>query len=169
MKKDDIPICTIIGKSVNELPFGMDEKYPKCTALKINLAAKINELYLNGVTHFACNCEYGIPLWAAEIILALKIYKPELYLHIVAPYEEQAAKWNEEIRERYFNIHEKADTVHILKNIYNDNILSYHYAEKFMLDNSTMLLIDEHNNEIIRYARKCNLNIVYLDNKSTSL
>lgn len=31
-------------------------------------------MYCNGYDTFQVNCEYGIPLWTAEIITALKMY-----------------------------------------------------------------------------------------------
>ena len=49
-------ICTILGRSVNELPYGMDEEYADCLALKTNLAYQIHNLYLDGVTNFLCTC-----------------------------------------------------------------------------------------------------------------
>ena len=57
-----------------------------------------------GVTHFSVACDYGVGLYAAEIINALRNDDPELMLFCITPYEEQATKWTPELRERYFDM-----------------------------------------------------------------
>ena len=43
-------------------------------------------------------------LYAAELINVLREDDPELMLFCFTPYEEQAAKWTPELRERYFDM-----------------------------------------------------------------
>lgn len=84
------------------------------------------------------NCEYGIPLWSAEIILALKMYN-DITLNVAMPYEEQSTKWSEDIRNRFFHIHEYADRVCIVSNHYTP--ICYECTDKFMIENSNILLL----------------------------
>ena len=56
--------------------------------IKSNLREKIWELFKSGINTFWVNCEYGIPLWTAEIICAMKMYN-EIKLNIAIPFEEQ--------------------------------------------------------------------------------
>jgi uncharacterized phage-like protein YoqJ len=60
--------CTISGS--DKLSFGFDEKHPDCIAMKLQLLTKFADLNQNGVTDFISNCQMGIPLWAAEVVLS---------------------------------------------------------------------------------------------------
>ena len=72
--------------------------------MKMELAQQIMVLRQQGVTHFSVACDYGVGLYAAEIINALRNDDPELMLFCITPYEEQATKWTPELRERYFDM-----------------------------------------------------------------
>jgi uncharacterized phage-like protein YoqJ len=80
----------------------------------------------NDYTDFYTNCEYGIALWAAEALLSLKEYNPCLRLHVVS-FEKQADKWTPDWRNRYFSIHERADSAIILKG--GDNACNQYLIE----------------------------------------
>lgn len=103
--------CLIYGTPVRELPFGYDEEDELCVEIKLKIAEVVAQLAASGVTDFITDCEYGILMWGAEIVLAQKLFSPELTLKVYMPHEEQAVKWAPDWRERYFSIHEKADDV----------------------------------------------------------
>lgn len=103
--------CLIYGIPVENLPFGYDENDELCVNVKLKIAQLIAQLVSSGITHFVTDCEFGIPMWGAEIVLAQKIYDPEITLTVYIPCEEQAVKWTPDWRDRYFSIHEKADKV----------------------------------------------------------
>ncbi len=103
--------CLIYGTPVRELPFGYDEEDELCVEIKLKIAEVVAQLSASGVTDFITDCEYGILMWGAEIVLAQKLFSPELTLKVYMPHEEQAVKWAPDWRERYFSIHEKADDV----------------------------------------------------------
>lgn len=152
MNKDKPIFCTISGVSPDKICFGLDEKSTDCMALKFLLLSKIADLNSNGVTDFVCNCEMGISLWAAEIVLSLKKYNA-VRLNVIMPFEEQASLWSNEWRERYFKIHEQADCVIILNKHFSDTC--YSDCDRFMIDNSNMLLwIGRENSEIIEYSKE---------------
>lgn len=130
--------CTIAsaGKESNfilkneyELP------YPE---IKLKLCEKIWQLYCRGYDSFWLDCEQGVSLWSAEIIIALKKYN-NIELNVAMPYEEQSTNWAEDIRERFFHIHEQADNVHIISNYYTKEC--YKYADEYMIHYSGLLLI----------------------------
>lgn len=140
-QKEFVPTCTILGKSIVQLPGGTDENYPVYVHLKQSLTEKIRSIYDSGVHDFLCNCEYGVPMWAAEIVLALRTECPDIRLHVAVPYEDQAALWNETARERYYAIHEAANTVEILMgSLQTDVETAYRLAEREMLRRSTVVL-----------------------------
>lgn len=96
--------CAILGHNPMRFAWGFDEEAAECHDMKMELAQQIMVLRQQGVTHFSVACDYGVGLYAAEIINALRNDDPELMLFCVTPYEEQATKWTPELRERYFDM-----------------------------------------------------------------
>ena len=96
--------CAILGHNPMRFAWGFDEEAAECHDMKMELAQQIMVLRQQGVTHFSVACDYGVGLYAAEIINALRNDDPELMLFYITPYEEQATKWTPELRERYFDM-----------------------------------------------------------------
>ena len=157
--------CTISGS--DKFSFGFDEKHPDCIAMKLQLLTKIAELNKNGVTDFICNCQIGIPLWAAEIVLSLQKYNP-VRLNIVMPFENQSALWSNEWRERFYTVHEQADSIIMLNTKFYKGC--YFDCDKYMIDNSDMLLwVGSEGSHISEYAREQNKSVIMLHNKAMVL
>ena len=96
--------CAIFGHNPMRFAWGFDEEAVECHDMKMELAQQIMVLRQRGVTHFSVACDYGVGLYAAEIINALRNDDPELMLFCFTPHEEQATKWTPELRERYFDM-----------------------------------------------------------------
>ena len=85
--------CAIIAKSL--VNTGLINEYEQpYIRIKDELRDTIWRLFCEGYTEFYSNCEYGVSLWAAETVIALKLYN-DIKHHIVMPYEEQATQWPE--------------------------------------------------------------------------
>lgn len=142
--------CTIISDG-SELKGGCrNEHEKKCLIIKRQLQEVIWQLYCDGYDNFYVNCEYGIPLWSAEIISALKMYNI-INLNLVIPYEEQSTDWDESVRDRYFNIHVIADTVTFACTKYESRC--YKIADEIMIDECSLLVIFSEQNRKL-YAEK---------------
>ena len=100
----EIKSCAILGHNPMRFAWGFDEEAAECHDMKMELAQQIMVLRQQGVTHFSVACDYGVGLYAAELINVLRDNDPELMLFCVTPYEEQATKWTPELRERYFDM-----------------------------------------------------------------
>ena len=75
-------VCTIVSDKL-EVNF----IYKKHTQdIKKKITEIVWKMYCKGYDTFQVNCEYGIPLWTAEIITALKMYNA-IFLDIFVPYE----------------------------------------------------------------------------------
>lgn len=155
-------ICTIISAG-QELDLICKNEYePPYPELKSRLRSKIWELYCNGYNKFWVNCEYGVPLWCAEIIIALRMYN-DIELNIAMPYEEQSTNWVEEHRSRFFRIHAEADRVKIVSNLYS--IECYDLADEYMIEKSDLLLVAGNAAPVlygVRYAKHKNIAIDHL-------
>ena len=98
----------------------------------------VQALIAQGYDSFYVNCEYGVPLWAAEFIIMLKKLN-RIELHAVIPYEEQTTDWSEELRDRYFAVHELTDSVEMACTQYQEEC--YKIAEQRMIDVCDLLVI----------------------------
>ena len=74
--------CAILGHNPMRFAWGFDEEAAECHDMKMELAQQIMVLRQQGVTHFSVACDYGIGLYAAEIINALRNDDPELMLFL---------------------------------------------------------------------------------------
>jgi len=107
------------------------------------------------VSDFFTNCERGFPLWAAEAIIASRSFREEpARLHVLIPHEEQARRWSVDERDRYYRVHEAADSVTMLQTSYTDEC--YENADTFMINRSVMLLTDGGNATTSEYAKSKN-------------
>lgn len=134
----DTKTYAIISNDFNKFSFGKNENEKPYITLKRNLLEIIWTCHCNGITDFYVNCEYGIPLWSAEIICALKKYN-NIHLHIAVPYEEQCLNWYENLRDRYYLVHAAADSVKFSSRHYTDTC--YQEADEIMADKSDTIII----------------------------
>ena len=99
--------CAVIGSLPVFFPWGLDEEDERCDTLKAQLLEQIASAVINGVRDFAVVMDYGWGLYAAEMINDLMEGNGNIRLTCIIPWEEQAAKWTPELRERYFKVQEK--------------------------------------------------------------
>ncbi len=136
--------CTIISSMNEKLWECKNEDELPYIAVKLIILENIRNLFCKGYTDFYINCEYGIPLWTAEVICALKLYH-NIRLHLLLPYEEQCKNWYREHRERYYSVHEKADTIEFASLQYVSGC--YRASEMLMIDKSDAILVFAPSNE----------------------
>ena len=111
--------CAFTGHRPQSLPFGFNETDSRCIALKRALHDQIiNLIETNGVTHFISGMAIGVDMFAAEIVLGLKAIYPNITLECAFPCETQAAKWSENLRDRYFDIASKCDKETLIQHQY---------------------------------------------------
>lgn len=102
--------------------------------IKKTLVRTIEEGYL----HYLCGFDEGSDLIFVESLLELKEQFPSIILQSVLPYEGQAEKWDEKIREKYFNLLSKCDRETVLQTHFDKNC--FINRNKYMVNNSDMLI-----------------------------
>lgn len=102
----DEPVrCAVIGQNPMRFPWGFDEEDESCSKMKMELAQQIMALRQGGVSQFLIACDYGVGLYAGEIVNGLRATTDrDLMLICYIPHEDQATKWAPYLRERYFNV-----------------------------------------------------------------
>ena len=148
-------ICAITGRNIVQIGNGQSETYYKNINIKKAIAENMTELIEAGVTDFMCNAEYGFPLWACEILLALQKVRIQqglsvFRLHIVMPHETQADDYSDEVHERFYEVHAKADAVLVLYRQYREDC--YRNCERFMIDHCDVLFTDDEDAFAAQYA-----------------
>lgn len=108
----DAPVrCAVIGQNPMRFPWGFDEEDDRCRKLKIALAQQIMVLRQSGVSQFLVACDYGVGLYAGEIVNGLRMTDRDLMLLCYTPHEEQTTKWAPYLRERYFTMLEQCTLI----------------------------------------------------------
>ena len=129
-------------------------------------AGAVEAAYEKGMRHFLCGMARGADFYCCEAALALRERRPGVTVEAVIPCEEQAARWRERDRERWFSLVERCD---------NETMLQHHYdrgcmlrRNRYLVDHSAML-IAVYDGMLggtmytISYAMKRGLDVVTLD------
>ena len=96
--------CCFTGHRPEKLPWGYDERDPRCLALKARLDRAVEEAWEKGMRHFICGMAQGADFYFCEAALALRARRPGVTVEAAIPCEEQASRWPEADRERYFRL-----------------------------------------------------------------
>ena len=130
--------CCFTGHRPEKLPWGEDEQDPSCLEIKDKLAASVVRAYEAGYRHFLCGMARGADFYFCEAVLALREQMPDVTLEAVIPCEEQAARWSERERERWFSLVERCDGETMLQHHYDKGCMLR--RNRYLVDHSSMLI-----------------------------
>ena len=77
----------------------------------VELRKEIIEAIADGYTTFITGCSRGVDLWAADIIIHLRRYNPELKLIGVIPFEGFESNWSVDWKKHYKLVRKELDYV----------------------------------------------------------
>ena len=130
--------CCCTGHRPMKLPWGMNERDPRCTALKLELAARLEAIYALGYRHFLCGMAIGCDMYFAEAVLALRDVHGDVTLEAAIPFGDQPGRWDEAQRRRYNSLIDRADKVTVLQIGYTSDCMMQ--RNRYMVDRSSLLL-----------------------------
>ncbi len=131
--------CAFTGHRPQSLPFGFDEADRRCRKLKKVLKKQILGLIKNeNVTHFISGMALGVDMYAAEIVLGLKVRHRGITLECAIPCGDQSAKWSKAMQERYARIISKCDKKTLLQTAYTPGCMDR--RNRYMVDNADLLI-----------------------------
>ena len=130
--------CCFTGHRPEKLPWGKEERDPRCICLKERLAQALEEAYRDGYRHFICGMARGADFYFCEAVLALRKRHPEVRLEAAIPCEEQAARWSDGERERYFSLVEQCDVETMVQPHYDRGCMLR--RDRYMVDGADILL-----------------------------
>lgn len=160
-------VCSFTGHRPQNLAFKFNEKDSRCIALKKRLKQEIEkQIKDNGVTHFISGMALGVDTYVAEIILDLKKKYPAITLEAAIPCEEQAIKWGEKNRERYFSIIERCDKQTIISKSYTPDCMNK--RNRYMVNCSDVIIAvwdgtPSGTGNTVKYAKEKNKTVILIN------
>ena len=130
--------CCFTGHRPEKLPWGKEESDPRCSCLKERLAQALEEAYRDGYRHFICGMARGADFYFCEAVLALRKRHPEVRLEAAIPCEEQAARWSDGERERYFSLVEQCDVETMVQPHYDRGCMLR--RDRYMVDHAERII-----------------------------
>jgi uncharacterized phage-like protein YoqJ len=125
----------VTGYKAHELGI-FDDKHPGIMYIKKALEQQITSLVEEGLEWVIISGQLGVELWAAEVVLDLKIDFPDVQLAIITPFLEQEIKWKEEKQEYYRSILEEADFVSSVSKRPYEGPWQFKARNQFLLDHT---------------------------------
>ncbi len=80
-------VCSFTGHRPSSFDFGYDEGDPRCIELKSKLFRAVSDACFAGYRIFYTGMAEGVDLWAAEVVLRVGAYFPDIELYAVIPYK----------------------------------------------------------------------------------
>ena len=130
--------CCFSGHRPDKLPWGLNERDPRCAALKLSLTRELEELYRRGFRHFISGMAMGCDLYFAEAALALRARCPGVTVEGAVPCPTQAQKWPEGLRRRWRAILNACDLETVVQQNYDRYCMLR--RDRYMVDRSAAVL-----------------------------
>ena len=158
--------CCFTGHRPAKLPWGDDERDPRCLDLKRSILRELEKLYRTGYRHFISGMALGCDLYFAEAVLELKEIYPSITLEAALPCSGQADRWAESNRARWQRILAACDLETVVQEHYDRWCMLR--RDRYMVDRSSMILavFDDTpggTKYTLDYAAKQRLDILLLD------
>lgn len=130
--------CCFTGHRPAKLPWGNDERDPRCLAMKHSILRELDSLYRMGYTHFISGMALGCDLYFAEAVLELKEIYPPVTLEAALPFPDQAGRWSEDNRRRWQDILDRCDKKTVVQDHYDRWCMLR--RDRYMVDHSALIL-----------------------------
>jgi uncharacterized phage-like protein YoqJ len=130
--------CCFSGYRPEKLPWGINEEDERCNRLKEKLYDVAQAVYASGIRHFICGMARGSDMYFCETVLALREEHPGITVEAALPCEEQAAKWTEAQRSRYYLLLQQCDYETYVSRRYTPECMLR--RNRYMVDNSSVLI-----------------------------
>jgi len=131
--------CCFTGHRPSKLPWGEDERDPRCLALKRELKDRIEDAYLRGYRHFICGMALGCDLYFCEAALELREEKyPELEVEAAIPFPGQSDRWSGEHQERYQDLLDRCNWETVVQRRYDPGCMMR--RNRYMVDHSSLVI-----------------------------
>jgi uncharacterized phage-like protein YoqJ len=130
--------CCFSGYRPEKLPWGYNEADLRYIKLGDELRGVVETVYASGIRVFLCGMALGSDMLFCETALKFKEDHPDIVIEAALPCENQAAKWSEGNRSRYFKLLQQCDSeVYVSRQYTPDCMLR---RNRYMVDQSSVLI-----------------------------
>lgn len=131
-------------------------KHPGIAIIKKAIKKQILSLIDDGLEWVIVSGQWGIEVWAAEVVIELKQHYSNLQLAVITPFLEQEENWNEEKKEIYARVLQNADYVNSVSKKKYEGGWQFKEKNKFLLRNTDgmVLVYDEENPSSPRFIKE---------------
>ncbi|MFS0728052.1 DUF1273 domain-containing protein [Paenibacillus sp. 1P07SE] len=98
----------VTGYRAHELNI-YDDKHPGISFIKQAIEARLIPLVEDGLEWVLTPGQYGVDLWACEVVIGMRSTYPHLKVSILAAYENPEANWKEEKQTYYRELVKEVD------------------------------------------------------------
>lgn len=130
--------CCFTGHRPIKLPWGYEERDPRCLALKRRLKDAVEAAYDEGFRHFICGMAQGCDLYACERVLILRDERPDVTLEAALPCPSQANAWSEGQQVRYRRLLRRCDFETMVSEQYSPSCMMR--RDRYMVDHAALLI-----------------------------
>ena len=130
--------CCFTGHRPAKLPWGYNERDPRCVRLKERIADAVLLAYQEGYRHFLCGMAQGCDLYFCEAVLALRERYPEVTVEAAIPCPTQADAWPEAERDRYRELVARCDMETMVSDTYSSACMQR--RDRYMVDHAMLLI-----------------------------
>lgn len=132
-------VCSFTGHRPQNLPFRYNELDERCVCLKRKLRKIIIQLIEEkNVFHFITGMAIGIDMYAAEIVIDLKLKYPYITLEAAIPCETQSLKWSKDLQQRYWDILKLCDKKTLIQSYYSSDCMQK--RNRYMVDKADVIV-----------------------------
>ncbi|KGE19281.1 DUF1273 domain-containing protein [Paenibacillus wynnii] len=130
----------VTGYRAHELGI-FDNKHPGIPYIKKVLAARIAPFVEEGVEWIITPGQYGVDLWACEVVIELKRQYPDLKLGIITAHASPEEKWKEDKQDQYRRIVAGADYYGAVSNAPYDGPWQFRARDDLLFRKSDGILL----------------------------
>ena len=130
--------CCFTGHRPDKLPWGAQERDPRCLELKERLDQALERACQAGFRRYLCGMARGADLYFAEAVLDLRQRCPGVVLECVRPCESQADSWPAEEHLRYQEILDQCNYETLVQQRYDRFCMMR--RNRYMVDRSERII-----------------------------
>jgi len=131
-------ICCFTGHRPDKLPWGEDERDPRCIQIKAELTRALERAYGLGYRHFISGMARGGDLYFAEAVLELREQYPDVLLECARPCETQSSRWPREEQRRYEAILDRCNYETMVQHVYDRGCMMR--RNRYIVDHSSRII-----------------------------
>lgn len=131
-------ICCFTGHRPDKLPWGDDERDPRCIRIKAQLSQALERAYALGYRHFISGMARGGDLYFAEAVLELREKHPDVLLECARPCETQSRRWPREEQLRYEDILDRCNYETMVQHVYDRGCMMR--RNRYMVDHASRII-----------------------------